>query len=86
MELPGYSRISKIEPDRYADTGFSTADTPPDLNYRLFRKMMEKSGAERMIIGCRMNDAARAVAWSGIPHDLPQSERRQLFLERFYGK
>ena len=42
MELPGHYRISKIQPDRYADTGFLIADTPPDLNYRLFRKMMEK--------------------------------------------
>ena len=78
--------VLKIEPDRYADTGFSIADTPPDLNNHLFRKMMEKSGAERMAIACHMNDTARALVWSGIPQDLPQQERRQLFLERFYGK
>ncbi len=78
--------VSKIEPDRYADTGFSIADTPPDLNTHLFRKMMEKSGAERIAIACRMNDTARELVWSGIPQDLPQSQRRQLFLERFYGK
>lgn len=78
--------VSKIEPDRYADTGFSIADTPPDLNTHLFRKMMEKSGAERIAIACRMNDTARELVWSGIPQDLPPSERRQLFLERFYGK
>ena len=78
--------VSQIEPDRYADPGFSIADTPPDLNTHLFRKMMEKSGAERMAIACGMNDTARELVWSGIPQDLPPSERRQLFLERFYGK
>ncbi len=78
--------VSKIEPDRYADTGFSIADTPADLNDLLFRKMLEKSGEERLIIGCRMTDAARELVWSGIPKDLPEPERRELFLERFYGE
>ena len=78
--------VSRIEPDRYADTGFSLADTPPDLNAHLFRKMMEKSGAERMAIACRMNDSARELVWSGIPKDLPEQERRELFLQRFYGE
>ncbi len=78
--------VSKIEPDRYANTGFSIADTPPELNNHLFRKMMAKSGTERMAIACKMNDTARALVWSGIPQGLPLSDRRQLFLERFYGK
>ena len=29
--------ISKIDPSRYADTGFSVADTPPELNAFLFQ-------------------------------------------------
>lgn len=77
--------VSRIEPDRYADTGFSIADTPADLNEHLFRKMMEKSGAERLVIGCRMADSARELVWSGIPLDLPQAWRKAIFLERFYG-
>lgn len=77
--------VSKIEPDRYADTGFSIADTPAELNAHIFRKMLEKSGAERLIIGCGMNDSARQLVWSGIPQDLPESERRKIFLHRFYG-
>jgi hypothetical protein len=48
--------------------------------------MMEKSGTERIIIGCRMTDAACELVWSGIPQDLPSSKRRHLFVERFYGK
>ncbi len=78
--------VSKIEPDRYADTGFSIRDTPADLNAHLFRKMLEKSGAERLIIGCRMGDSARQLVWSGIPTDIPEPKRRQIFLDRFYGK
>ncbi len=78
--------VSKIEPDRYADTGFSLADTPPELNAFLFQQMMRKSGAERIMIGCNMTDAARELVWSGIPKNLPEIERRALFLERFYGQ
>jgi hypothetical protein len=77
--------ISKIDASRYADTGFSIADTPPELNAFLFQQMMRKSGAERLEIGCRMNDSARALVWSGIPKDLPEAERRKIFLERSYG-
>jgi len=77
--------VSKIEPDRSADTGFSLADTPADLNEHLFRKMMEKTGAERLVIGCRMADSARELVWSGIPLDLPQDKRKAIFLERYYG-
>jgi len=77
--------VSKIEPDRYADTGFSVADTPPELNAFLFEQMMKKSGSERLIIGCRMTDSARQLVWSGIPENLPEDERRTIFLQRFYG-
>jgi hypothetical protein len=34
---------SRIEPDRYADTGFAVKDTPPDVNARLFAAMMRKT-------------------------------------------
>jgi len=49
------------------------------------RKLLEKSGAERLIIGCNMADSARQLVWSGIPSDIPEQERRQIFLDRFYG-
>ena len=77
--------VSKIEPDRYADTGFSIADTPAHLNNLLFQKMMEKSGPERLVIGCQMTDTARELVWSGIPKNLTEPERRQVFFQRFYG-
>lgn len=78
--------ISKVDPSRYADTGFSIKDTPVELNKHLFDRMMEKTGAERLMIGCRMTDVARELVWSGIPKNLPESERRQIFLKRFYGE
>ena len=30
-----------------------------------------------------MTDSARALVWSGIPNDLPEIERKNLFLQRF---
>lgn len=77
--------VSKIGPDRYANTGFSIADTPAELNEKLFINMMAKTGEERLQIGSRMNTSARQLVWSGIPEDLPPKEREQLFLQRFYG-
>jgi hypothetical protein len=47
--------------------------------------MMQKTGAERLAIGCQMNDTARQLVWSGIPSNLPAKERRDIFLERFHG-
>ncbi len=77
--------VSKIEPDRYADTGYSVADTPAELNRQLFCRMMEKSGAERLRIGCSMTDTARELVWAGILKSLPHTERRRQFLQKFYG-
>ncbi len=48
--------------------------------------MMAKTGAERLLIGCKMTDSARELVWSGIPNDLPEIERKNLFLQRFYGQ
>ena len=77
--------VSKIEPDRYANTGFSLKDTPADLNDHLFQQMMAKTGAERLAIGCQMADTARQLVAAGIPKETPRDQRRALFLKRFYG-
>jgi len=49
--------------------------------------MMEKTGAERLEIGCQMTAPARQLVWtwSGIPESLPEKARKELFLRRFYG-
>ena len=77
--------VSKIEPDRYANTGFSIADTPAELNERLFKAMMAKSGEERLEIGLAMNESARQLVWTGISRELSPLERKKAFLEKFYG-
>jgi len=53
--------VSKINPDKNADMDFSIADTPAGLDDHFFRKLLEKSGTERLIIGCNMADSARQL-------------------------
>jgi hypothetical protein len=78
--------VSKIEPDRYADTGFSVKDTPPEINTMIFRHTMSLTPGERFAMGMSMLATARALVWSGIPGNLPGPERRRVFYERFYGE
>ncbi len=78
--------VNQIEPDRYADTGFSVKDTPPEVNALYFRKIMALSESERFLMGMSMLSTARALVWSGIPQGLTESERRRAFYERFYGE
>ena len=77
--------VSKIEPDRYADTGFSVKDTAPEVNALLFRRMMERTPGERLCMGLDMTATAKALVWAMIPAGLPEGERRAAFCERFYG-
>jgi len=78
--------VSKIEPDRYADTGFSVKDTAPEVNAFLFRRMMALSPAERLRMGMDMTATARALVWASLPEHLSGEERRIAFYERFYGE
>jgi hypothetical protein len=54
--------VSKIEPDRYADTGFALKDTSPEINSRLFAAMMRKTPAERLLMALDMMATARMLA------------------------
>ena len=78
--------VSKIEPDRYADTGFSVKDTAPEINEMIFRGMMRKPPGERLLMGLDMRTTSRELVWASIPSDLPATERRRAFYERFYGE
>lgn len=78
--------VSRIEPDRYANTGFSVKDTPTDINDALFHQMMKKSGAERLVMGMEMQATARALVWSSIPNEMPEDDRRREFYSRFFGE
>jgi len=78
--------VSKIEPDRYADTGFSVKDTAPEVNALLFRLMMERTPGERLKMGLEMTATAKALVWASLPEGLTEEERRAAFLKRFYGE
>ena len=78
--------VSKIEPDRYADTGFSVKDTPPEVNALLFRRMMNCEPGERLRMGMDMTATAKALVLASLPGHLDEAERRAAVLERFYGR
>lgn len=74
-----------MTPDRYADTGFSVKDTPPEINAMLFAAMMARTPEERCLMGFDMLATARAMVWASIPADMPENRRRKEFCDRFYG-
>jgi hypothetical protein len=76
--------VSRIAPDRYADTGYSVKDTAPEINAVIFRAMMERTPSERMMMGLEMSAAAREMVWASLPEGT-EEERRAAFLRRFYG-
>lgn len=61
------STISKINPDRYADTSFTVKDTPPEVNAMPFAAIMRKTPAKRLLMGFDMSATARAMVWSSTP-------------------
>jgi hypothetical protein len=78
--------VSKIEPDRYADTGFSLADTDPVVNEMLFSLMMRRSPEQRLLMGMDMTTTAKQLVWASISPELPEKHRRAEFYQRFYGE
>lgn len=78
--------VSKIEPDRYADTGFSVKDTAPEINAMMFQRVMALTHSERFLMGMSMLATARAVVWGSLPAGLDMASRRRLFYRRFYGE
>ncbi len=78
--------VSRVEPDRYADTGFAVKDTPPEVNAMLFEAMMRKTPEERLLMGFDMAATAREMVWSGIAPGGSTSGRRRAFFQRYYGQ
>ena len=62
-------------------------DTSPDMESRYRAMIMERSGEERLKMGCSMFDAAKAMMQVGIldrnPHVLPAEIRRALFMQLY---
>ncbi len=63
-------------------------DTPPDIDERYRAMLMQRTGEERLIMGCAMRDTARAFVEASLREQAPQATvatiRKGLFL-RFYG-
>ena len=63
-------------------------DTPPEMNTRYQDMLMQRSGEERLMMGCAMRETARALVEASIREQDPQATletiRKGLFL-RFYG-
>ena len=63
-------------------------DTPPHVEERYRAMLMQRTGAERLIMGCAMRDTARAFVEASLREQNPQATeatiRKGLFL-RFYG-
>ena len=60
-------------------------DTPEEVAEMVRAKMMERSGAERFIMGAQMFDAARRMALASLPSDLPPEELKRPLFARIYG-
>lgn len=64
------------------------SDTPPEIDERYRAMLMQRTGEERLIMGCAMRDTARAIVEASLRERDPQAKveaiRKGLFL-RFYG-
>lgn len=61
-------------------------DTPAAVRILFHRKMMERSGNARFLMGMEMFEAARAMVLASFPRDLPPAEVRRRLFTRFYGQ
>jgi len=79
--------VSRIEPDRYADTGFAVKDTPPEINVMIFAAMMRKTPAKRLLMGFDMAATARALVRSRIDalEGATEDDKQRQFSQRFHG-
>ena len=62
------------------------SDTPPGIASLVRERLMARSGAERVLMGSRMFDAARAIALASFPPGLSEIEVKVRLCERLYGQ
>ena len=60
-------------------------DTDPQIEQLVRQRLLERSGAERMIMGSRMFDVARVMILASFPPDLTPLEIKERLCERLYG-
>lgn len=60
-------------------------DTSPEIEQKFREMLMAKSGAERMVMGASMYDAARTIVRASLPENLTPDELRIRLFKRIYG-
>jgi hypothetical protein len=60
-------------------------DTSPEIAAMIKERLLARSGAERVEMGSRMFDAARAIILASFPPGLPEIEIKRRLCERLYG-
>jgi hypothetical protein len=60
-------------------------DTPPEVAGRVREQLMARSGVERVLMGSRMFDAARAIVMASFPPGLSEIEIKARLCEQMYG-
>lgn len=60
-------------------------DTSPEFMEMYRQRIMARTGAERLVMGPKMFDAARSMVLASLPRDLPPHELKKLLFERIYG-
>ena len=60
-------------------------DTTPNIAAIVRERLLTRTGAERVVMGSRMFDIARAMALASFPPGLSEVERKGRLCERLYG-
>ncbi len=60
-------------------------DTDPQIAELVRRRLLERSGAERILMGSRMFDVAKAIVLASFPEGLTEIEIKARLCERLYG-
>ena len=60
-------------------------DTDPQIAEIVRRRLLERSGAERVLMGSQMFDVAKAMVLASFPDGLDEIEIKARLCERLYG-
>jgi len=60
-------------------------DTDPHIAELVRRRLLERSGAERILMGSRMFEVAKAMVLASFPEGLSEIEIKARLCERLYG-
>jgi hypothetical protein len=60
-------------------------DTSPEIAALVRTRLLERSGAERVLMGSQMFDTARAMVLASFPPGLSEIEIKRRLCERLYG-